>query len=78
LHPTGHIDIRGGYEATTMPTCNGLPILAMTVNAFVEDKGRCFDVGMNDLIAKPVDLDALFETLLQWLDKAKAAGRLGR
>jgi PAS domain S-box-containing protein len=67
-----------------MPTMDGLdatrrirqmvgreqvPIIAMTANAFSEDKARCFEAGMNDFLTKPFDPDAFFATLLRVLSQ---------
>jgi len=64
-----------GVEATkairVLPGYAATPILAMTANAFVEDRQVCLDAGMNDHIGKPVEPERLFETMLKWLERCK-------
>jgi len=63
--------IMNGIDATrqirALPGRGALPIIAMTANAFAEDRQRCLEAGMNDHVGKPVDPAVLFETLLKWL-----------
>jgi len=60
-----------GLEATRrireLPGHRDTPVIAMTANAFAEDKARCFDAGMNDFLTKPFSPASLFETLLHAL-----------
>jgi len=46
-----------------------MPIIAMTANAFSEDRMRCLEAGMDDFITKPVDPDTLFDILLKWFSR---------
>ena len=65
--------VLNGVEATKAIRTDSLniatPILAMTANAFDEDRDACLAAGMNDHIPKPVHPDKLFETMLTWLEK---------
>jgi len=46
-----------------------VPIVAMTANAFEEDKQAALDAGMNGHLAKPFDVDELFEMLASVIDR---------
>ena len=63
-----------GLQATEqirrLPQLQRTPILAMTANAFSEDRQHCLAAGMDDFITKPVDPATLFATLLHWLQKS--------
>ena len=63
--------VMDGLAATralrAQPAMQQTPIIAMTANAFAEDRRHCLAVGMNDFLPKPVEPDALFGMLLRWL-----------
>ncbi|NLJ33069.1 MAG: response regulator [Firmicutes bacterium] len=58
-----------GYEAAKgiRAQDKNIPIIAMTARALAEEKERCLKVGMNDHVAKPIDVDTFFATLAKWL-----------
>ena len=67
-----HMD---GYEATKVIRAlndprSRIPIIAMTANAFEEDRQRAFEAGMDGHIAKPISINVLFSTLDEVLGKS--------
>ena len=71
------MDIRmpvlNGLDATrqirTLPRedAKTVPVIAMSANAFDEDKKRAFDAGINDYLVKPIDITKLLATLEKWV-----------
>lgn len=65
--------VMDGYEASreirklSDPKLAGIPIIALTANAFEEDKKLAFEAGMNAHVGKPINVPVLFETLKQTL-----------
>ena len=65
--------VMNGYDAATKirrmgdPPKAGIPIIAMTANAFSEDKQAALDAGMNDHVAKPINMNVLVPTIRRYL-----------
>jgi CheY-like chemotaxis protein len=49
------------------PSTARLPIIAVTGNAFPEDRGRCLAAGMDDHLTKPLSVELLQDRVRQWL-----------
>jgi CheY-like chemotaxis protein len=66
-----------GFEATRQlrqrPGLQDLPVIAMTANAMVGDKEKSLAAGMNDHVAKPINVDELFATLAKWVECRRLA-----
>ena len=65
-----------GIEATrairALPGHGATPIIALTANAYSEDRRNAIAAGMNDFVAKPVSPEQLYAVLARWLPGAKA------
>lgn len=67
--------ILNGYDAATKirrmddKQKSGIPIIAMTANAFSEDKEKAMEVGMNDHVSKPIDMNVVIPALIAQLSK---------
>ena len=65
--------VMNGYDAAKKirrmddPQKAGIPIIAMTANAFSEDKQAALDAGMNDHVAKPINMNILVPTIRKYL-----------
>ncbi len=68
--------VMDGYEATRAiraePALRALPIIAMTANAMAGDREKALAAGMNDHIAKPLDVGGMFATIARWVRPAAA------
>jgi CheY-like chemotaxis protein/HPt (histidine-containing phosphotransfer) domain-containing protein len=68
--------LMNGLDATRairrQPGGATLPILALTANAYDEDRYACQEAGMNDFVAKPMDPSLFYEALLKWLPATAA------
>jgi signal transduction histidine kinase/ActR/RegA family two-component response regulator len=64
-----------GVEATQeirlLPGYRDIPIIAMTANAFAEDKAQCIEAGMSDFLIKPFNPDQMFAILLQAFSRSE-------
>ncbi|MFA6312761.1 MAG: response regulator [Sterolibacterium sp.] len=69
--------VMDGFEATRRIRADGrfaaLPVIAMTANAMVGDREKCLESGMNDHIAKPIDVGLMFATLKRWVKPSAPA-----
>ena len=67
-----------GLDATrgirALPGYENTPIVAVSANAFTEDREACRDAGMDDFLAKPVDPQLLYATLARWLPQEADSG----
>jgi CheY-like chemotaxis protein len=59
------------YFSSPDATSSAPPIIALTANAFAEDRRRCLEAGMSDYLAKPFDVQDLQQLLARWVDATR-------
>jgi CheY-like chemotaxis protein len=75
-----HMPEMDGFEATRLlrerEALDGrTPVIAMTAGVLTEDRERCRTAGMDDFVAKPIDVEHLRRTLVKWIKKSDVAPR---
>ena len=74
-----HMTDLDGLETTRrmrdLPGCAATTSVVLTANVFAEDRRRCLEAGMDDFLTNPVVPEPLFETVMRWLLRARAAVR---
>ncbi|MBP7633864.1 PAS domain S-box protein [Candidatus Ozemobacteraceae bacterium] len=74
--------VMDGYEATRkirrIPVFRDMPIIAMTANAMVGDREKVLEAGMNDHIAKPLIVAAMYAVLARWITPKSGARLIAR
>ena len=61
-----NVDAEGQVSSIEHPAST-VPIIAMTASAMIQDRENAMNAGMNDHVSKPIDVDALFATLVKWV-----------
>ena len=74
--------VMDGYTATREirknPAFKELPIIAMTANAMAGDREKVIEAGMNDHIAKPLNVAEMYATIAKWVKPAVVADAAAR
>jgi CheY-like chemotaxis protein len=67
--------VMDGFEATAEIRKDSqhkdLPIIAMTAQVMTDDREKCLEVGMNDYVSKPIEINDLFSTIIKWIKPAE-------
>jgi len=71
--------VMDGFEATRLirelPGVKDIPIIAMTAHALVGDREKCLAAGMNDHVAKPIEITELHGALIRWIPPRRHTGK---